>query len=187
MLGVIVDLLGLYMLRTPEEYRANFCLADWRTLGAAPASVGQSCWIWARQTHGQEELSHSGPEDLRASLEIARGLRHLSHDALQHRFVQTWNHAHFLREALAQIPECRVPHPHAFFREFVVQVPGLAEEFVQELEDQGIFPGVVLGRDGYPRDWLLISASEQHQAADLAYFLKAFKQSLSRKSGKSFT
>ena len=43
---MLVDLLSLVVLRSPDEYRANFCLGDWRTLGVVPNGVGDRSWVW---------------------------------------------------------------------------------------------------------------------------------------------
>ena len=180
LLGLQVDLLSLCALRPPGEFRANFCWADWGSLGVTPKGQGGENWLWAwAHRPGEIFQAAAAPEcGAEGTLHLARNLEELDELTLQGRFERIWSQAHFLREALGQIPGCRLLGSQSFFREFVVQIPGPARELIGLLEDQGIFAGVALDGVGYPADWLLVSVSDQLDLSDLSYYLQAFRQAL---------
>jgi Glycine cleavage system P-protein len=184
MLGAVTDLLSIVVARSPADYRGNFCLADWQSLDPVAPAAGERRFLVAVPEHLRNLLPPATRAAEQAREEMGQRLAACDGATLEHQARLVWGHAHFLREALAQMPWCRFPHRQSYFRQFVVAVPGGAHSFVRELEDQGLLVGLPLLPYAYPSDWLLVRPSAEQTAADLDYLLKAARFGLARMAGQ---
>ncbi|MCF6191661.1 MAG: aminomethyl-transferring glycine dehydrogenase subunit GcvPA [Candidatus Hydrothermae bacterium] len=64
------------------------------------------------------------------------------------------------------------------FREFVVELDVPARTVIRHALHQGVFPGVDLGRWGYPETWLLVAVTEKRTPQDLERWLDVMTQAL---------
>jgi glycine dehydrogenase subunit 1 len=83
---------------------------------------------------------------------------------------------HFCAEQAAALPGWRRAHEGAFFREFVLECPVDASVVCAKGRAAGVLPGIDLGQFRPEwRRWLMVSATEQRSAADIARWVDVLK------------
>ncbi|MDI6871514.1 MAG: aminomethyl-transferring glycine dehydrogenase subunit GcvPA [Bacillota bacterium] len=89
--------------------------------------------------------------------------------------------AHYAADRLSALPGFKLAFPGPFFHEFVVRVPGPAEELAERLAARGILPGLPLGRF-YPdlTDALLVCVTETKSKAAIDRLVEALAEEAKR-------
>ncbi|MGE5553796.1 MAG: aminomethyl-transferring glycine dehydrogenase subunit GcvPA [Betaproteobacteria bacterium] len=89
--------------------------------------------------------------------------------------------AHYAADRLSALPGFQLAFPGPFFHEFVVRVPGPAEELAERLVARGILPGLPLGRF-YPdlADALLVCVTETKTKAAIDRLVEALAEEAER-------
>ncbi len=90
-----------------------------------------------------------------------------------------WHKAHYAAKRLTEVAGVRVRFPGTFFKEFVVELPGPAERYLDRLVEAGFHGGVPLGR-WYPdlTNCLLVAVTEKRSRGEIDAFADALQKVL---------
>ncbi len=87
-----------------------------------------------------------------------------------------YHKSHYAAAEIDKLKGCAVPDDNRFFKEFVVELPRSASEVVSELTQQGISPGLDLGRYFEPRrNQLLVAVTEMNTRDDIDALVTALE------------
>lgn len=79
----------------------------------------------------------------------------------------------YLKQKLKEVPGFTVPHKGPHFREFLVQVPGTAEEFFEFMTTKGLLPGVPLTRLGMSDErGMLVALTETRSREEMDAYVR---------------
>lgn len=86
------------------------------------------------------------------------------------------NRAHYLLEQLKLIKNYKPAFNSPFFNEFVLELPIKSSEFIENLCNKNILPGLDLnGIDGYKNNQILVSVTELNTQNDIDLFVQEVK------------
>ncbi len=87
-----------------------------------------------------------------------------------------YHKSHYAAAEIDKLKGCSVPESNRFFKEFVVDLPRPAAEVVSELAEQGIAPGLDLGRYFQARrNQLLVAVTEMNTRDDIDALVTALE------------
>lgn len=92
-----------------------------------------------------------------------------------------WDKAHYLQQALCQIPGVSAPFPSPFFKEFVIDLPIAPDAIERTLAGEGILPGLSLAHYGPGMDRsLLCCVTEKRTRYEMDRFVMSLGRALER-------
>lgn len=168
--------LGLFACKTQHVRRI-----PGRVVGATLDRLGRPCYVLTLQTREQHIrrekatsniCTNQGLLALRASVYLSllgpEGLREVSN--------LCWQKAHYAARRLSDLPGVRLLYPGAFFKEFVIELPGRARDYLDAILGQGFHAGVPLDR-WYPdrERQLLVAVTEKRTRAEIDAYIDAWK------------
>ena len=89
--------------------------------------------------------------------------------------VQSTTKAHYLADKINKLEGFSLAFDAAFFKEFAVKTPTLAEEIISRLKEKNIFPGIDMKQFGHD-NMLLISVTEKKRKCDLDELVYALQE-----------
>ena len=94
-----------------------------------------------------------------------------------------WHKAHHTADLLCRIPGVKLRFPGTFFKEFVLQLPGPADDFLPALLARGFHAGVPLGRwYSELEDCLLVAVTEKRTVDEIDAFAQAWSEVINARS-----
>jgi glycine dehydrogenase subunit 1 len=70
------------------------------------------------------------------------------------------------------------PFDSPFFKEFVIELPIPAKDFVIKMSHKGFLPGTPLEKFGFKENWLLVAVTEKRKKEEMENYIKALKEVL---------
>lgn len=70
------------------------------------------------------------------------------------------------------------PFDSPFFKEFVIELPISAKEFVIKMAEKGFLAGTSLERFGFKENWLLVAVTEKRKKEEMENYIEALKEVL---------
>ena len=155
-----------------------------RVTGQTIDRDGKRCFVLTLQTREQHIrrekatsniCTNQGLLALRASIYLAalgpEGLRQVAENSTRK--------AHYLADALAQLPGVTLAHPGPFFKEFVIRVGRDAGAVLAHVGRQGFHGGIALGQ-WFPNltDAILIAVTEKRTKAEIDGLVAAYRSAL---------
>ena len=172
--------LGLFACRLDQVRRV-----PGRIVGETVDRRGNRCFVLTLQTREQHIrrekatsniCTNQGLLALRSAVYLAlmgpQGMKELSE--------LCWHKAHYAASQLAQLPGVKLRYDAPFFKEFVIELPSSADEYVQPMLDRGFHAGVPLGQwyPGSERS-LLVAVTEKRTKAEIDALVAAWREVLS--------
>jgi glycine dehydrogenase subunit 1 len=84
--------------------------------------------------------------------------------------------AHYLADAVTEIPGYRLKYNRPFFREFVVETPNPANDIINSLSKKGILAGIDLKQFNGTDSGLLIAVTEKRTKVEMDLFVTELKK-----------
>lgn len=175
--------LGLFACRSEQMRRM-----PGRIVGETTDRHGNRCFVLTLQTREQHIRREKATSNicsnqallaLRATVYLSlmgpHGMRELAE--------LCWHKAHHAAQLLGELPGVAVRFPGTFVKEFVLELPGDAEQFVAPMLERGFHAGVPLGK-WYPdlRNCLLVAVTEKRTRSEIERYVEAWRAVLSSAS-----
>lgn len=180
---------------TPPSYGGPFlgvfaCKKDFvrkipgRVVGQTVDRNGKRCFVLTLQTREQHIrrekatsniCTNQGLLALRASVYLSlcgpQGLEEVA--------KLCWNKAHYAAEVLAKVPGVKLHFAGDFFKEFVLELPGPADKYLDAMVAKGFHAGVSLGKwyEGM-ENCLLVAVTEKRSKDEIDALAAAWKEVL---------
>ena len=145
-----------------------------RIVGKSIDSNGKEAYCLTLSTREQHIRRHRATSNLctNETLIALMGAMHmalLGPEGVEKLSLRNFSASKFTFNKLKQIEKLKFPHeglPH--YNEFVVELPGLAEEALDYLDKKGLIGGFDLS-NWYPdkKNWLLVCSTDQNSVADI--------------------
>ncbi len=155
-----------------------------RIAGQTTDRHGRRCWVLTLQTREQHIrrekatsniCTNQGLLALRSSIYLAV----MGPGGLHQAAELSARKAHYAAERLASVPGISLAFPGPFFKEFVIRVPGDANQVLAEVGRLGYHGGIALGR-WYPelKDAILVAVTEKRSRGEIDGLVGAYNQVL---------